>query len=175
MKHVKLFENYNQIHTEVFDYNGFEKLIYSTTENQSVFDRIRFLSRREFSYWDLEKETYYIVLFENSKIIGVAKIGYYPIDSNHEKDFSIPFFSIDKEYRNQGYSHVLADKLFETAKEKGLDIRTSTYTYVGYLKLKPLFNKYADKHGVIFTDKDDSDLIDYKHMYDDDLNHKNEI
>lgn len=180
MKYLKsLFSKINKknIRVETFDCEQMEKLIYGsdgTPQDKTIFDRIRFFSSEDFKWISNDNKPYYSVLFDKDKIIAVAKIGYYSMNSEHENDYSISFFSIDIEYRNNGLSHLLADELFRFAKEKGLDIRTSTYTYVGYLKIKPLFNKYSEKHGVKFLDRDDSSLMDAEWMYDKNLIHRNE-
>lgn len=174
---MKIFRKYYNYNTKIKTYNHSEffKLVYGSggmPNDETIFNRIRYLHSDELKNRILvdENQFYYIVLFKGKKIIGIAKLGYYSNSSEHEKQYGISFLSIDKEYRGRGYSNLLADEMFKLAKEKCLDVATSTYTVVGYKKLKPLFNKYAKKHGVKFTDKDDKSLMDAEWMYDDDLN-----
>lgn len=164
----------------VLNYSEFFKLIYGNgglPKDKTVFERIRFLDSNTFN-WSQETSVkpYFIILQDGKKVIGLAKIGYYDMNASHEKDYSLAFLSIDINYRNMGLTRVIADKMFEFLKEQKMDFRTSTYTYVGKIKLQKILNEMAVKWDVKFLDKEDSDgTIDYEKMYDENLNHKSEI
>lgn len=181
MKYLESFSKYktNNIRVESMDYDGFFKLIYGKggmPEDETVFDRIRFMSTFDFD-WRQKQDVkpYFVVLFDNNKVIGVAKMGYFNMSAESENEYSISYFSIDKEYRNNGYSRLMANEVFKLAKEKGFDMSTSSYSFVGFKKLRHLFNEYAKKWGVKFKDKkDDDSLHDAEWMYDDNLIHMHE-
>ena len=100
------------------------------------------------------ENAYYIVLLIGDKIIGVAKVDYYSKPTS-----VIRFFSIDKEYRGCGYSRLMADALFNEAKNRNKNITTALYTQLGKTRLQHLFNEYAKKHGVKFIDRKESDPL----------------
>lgn len=167
---IKKFEDFkNSFHVEVYSSNELEKIIYKNGQlkDLTLFKRIRYFSNSDFGWGELQNKPYYVALFDKDKIIGVAKIGHYSLNAKHDKNYSISFFSIDKDYRNMGLSRLMCDALFEFAKENGFDISTSTYTYLGKMYLQKLFNEYSKKHNVIFYDKDDKDwgLIDNEQQY----------
>ena len=115
--------------------------------------------------------SYFVVLKENDIVIGVAKIAHYYMDNLTENEYSLAYLSIDINHRNKGYTRLMCDEMFKNLKEQGLELRTSSYTYVGFIKLRKLLNFYSEKHGVKFYDKSDSDyLITPESMYDSNLN-----
>jgi len=93
--------------------------------------------------------------------------------------YQLLFFSIDKNYRSNGYSHLICDSLFQEANKRNKEIQTSTYTVLGKSYLQHLFNSYAKKYNVIFHDKEESDYLhDTPCMYEmvgNKLLHKSEI
>ena len=172
MKIIRNFYNYNT-KIKTYNHSEFRKLIYGSggqANDKTIFHRIKYLHHTDFDFVINDEQFYYIVLFKGKKIIGIAKLGYYPNSSKSETEYGISFLSIDKDYRGRGYSHLLVDNMFKLASEKGLDVATSLYTYAGFTKLKPLFNKYANKYNVQFRDKDGKSLMDAKWMYDDKIN-----
>ncbi len=162
--------NQSEFFKEVYGQGG-------SPNDATVFDRIRYLSSYDFHFSQNDIEPYYTVLKDNEKIIGVCKIGNYP-NSHSSSDsvlYSISFFTIDKNYRNKGYTRLIADELFKFVKTNNYSIDTSAYSYVGFLKLRHILNEYAIKHQVNFIDKkDDDSLHDGLWMYDENLNHINE-
>ncbi len=170
-------ENYQ---VSVLDYDGFFQLIYGNggmPKDETVYDRIRFFNTYDFG-WSQKSQVkpFYTVLQDGDKVIGIAKIGFYSSNNFHEKDYSLSYLSIDLEYRNKGLTRVIADKLFEFLKEKGFELKTSSYTYAGKMKLQKVLNDMSIKWDVKFTDKKETDsLIDADWMYDENLNHKEEI
>lgn len=164
----------------VLDYKGCFQLIYGNggmPKDKTVYERIRFFHPECFS-WSQETEVkpYFVVLQDGKKVVGMAKIGQYKMNNHHEKDYSLSFLSIDIAYRNKGLARVIVDKLFEFLKDKDFELKTSSYTYVGKIKLQKILNEMATKWEVKFTDRKESDsLIDYDKMYDENLNHIEEL
>lgn len=155
---------------KTYDYESFRKLI-SSLKDTTVFDRIRFFGRDDISWYEDSSKPYFMVLTINNKIVGMAKIGYYKSDGG----YCLSFLSIDIKHRNKGYCRIIADEMFRFLKEKNLDLRTSSYTFVGKTKMQHILNECAVKHDVLFIDKKDTDsLIDAEYMYDENLIHKNE-
>ncbi len=159
--------NYSEMLSKVYNGGG---LI-----DPTIFDRIRYFSRDDFDWLQKDLKPFYVVLTLDSKIIGLVKCTYYEMDALHEKNFSLSFFSIDMQYRNFGYSRLMADKLFEYASVNGIELNTSTYTYLGKLKLQKIMLEMALKYNVVFNDKKDTDhLNDGEWIYDKNLIHQNE-
>jgi GNAT superfamily N-acetyltransferase len=128
-------------------------------KDETIEDRIEFFNLNNITDSTTAKfeNSYYIVLSLGDKIIGVAKVGYYSKSTS-----VIRFFSIDKEYRGSGYSRLMADALFNEAKNRGKNIATSLYTESGKSNLQHLFQEYAKKHGVKFIDRKENDPL-YKY------------
>ena len=177
MKYLKLFEEYkhsDNLKVDTLDFSEFFKKIYGSSggspNDETIYDRIRYLSEDDFHYTQKDIDPHFIVLEKEDKIIGIAKLAHYPYYDNNV--YSISYFSIDKNYRNKGYSRIMADELFKYAKNNNWTINTSKYSYVGFKKLRPILNEYAIKYNVTFIDrKDDDELHDGKWMYDSELNH----
>ncbi len=146
------------------DSHQFSQLVMNTNFSDGYFkddtieDRIEFFNITNTHISDstprMNENAYYIVLLIGDKIIGVAKVGYYSKPTS-----VIKFFSIDKEYRGCGYSRLMADALFNEAKNRNKNIATSLYTQLGKTHLQHLFNEYAKKHGVKFIDRKKSDPL----------------
>lgn len=153
---------------KVLNVDQLSEIIYKDFDlaDETLFDRIRYFSSNDLGYHFAQTNAYYVVAFDNAKIVGVAKVAYYKLSARHENNFSIPFLSVDKDYRGQGISKLLCDVLFKTAKERGLEISTSSYTVLGKRYLQHIFNKYAMIHNVTFYDKNESEsIIDNPNMY----------
>lgn len=167
---------------KVVDYKGVLPYIFGKIGliDETIFDRIRYFHWSCFSYsQEHNVKPFFVLLLEDTKIIGVAKVGYFDLSAHNERDWSISFFSIDKHYRGKGYSRLMADALFSHAKEVGYEISTSSYTVLGKAHLQHLFNEYANKHGVIFHDKKETDYLhdteDYYVIVDGKKLHKDEV
>ncbi|MEI7765645.1 MAG: GNAT family N-acetyltransferase [bacterium] len=119
----------------------------------------RFLSKEEggvFEYSALEGTSIYRehfcfpVIKIGDKIIGLSKL---QKDPYKDKNYWIQFLSIDPEYQEKGYASKLAEEIFRFAKQEGYSLETSSYTEIGFEKLKGLFNKLAEKYSINFIDK----------------------
>lgn len=172
MKNIKTYDSFN-ITTKSMDLDQFRSYLRNNDKNKNIFDKIRFFQPNDLSFLSDKIKPHFILLEKNNEIIGLSKIANYPYDNDNV--YSVSFFTIDKEFRNKGYSRLMLDELFKLAKQKGWILKSSSYTYVGFIKLRKLFNEYAKKYLVEFIDKKDDDhLIDTKHMYDDNLIHRDE-
>lgn len=162
MRILKKFESFSNYQIVVFqNIEELANVIWKDGElvDPTVFDRIRYFSIDDFGYYQSKTNAYYVTAFDNEKIIGVAKVGHFSIQARNEKNYAISFFTIDKDYRKQGLARQMCDALFRTAKEKGYEISTSSYTFLGKKFLQHLFNEYAKKYNVTFYDKTEQDSL----------------
>lgn len=162
----------NKVIIKSMDLNSFRKYL-TNGYNKDLIDKIRFFTSNDLSYMSDKLNSHFILLEKNGEIIGLSKIANYPFD---ELDvYSISFLTIVKEFRNKGYSRMMVDELFRLVKQNKWKVKTSSYTYVGFIKLRNIFNEYSKKHLVEFIDKkDDDSLIDTEDMYNDKLIHRDE-
>ena len=115
------------------------------------------LNVQVFKYFDnridfLEIENvYFFTLFIDGKLIGLAHIRKSPHIHN---TYWLSYLSILNEYENMGYGSKLSEYIFKWFCENNLQFETSSYSEIGYLKLKPLFNKLSKKYSVQFIDKE---------------------
>lgn len=94
------------------------------------------------------KSDYYIVLYDDNYIIGIAKLGSSPYVENR---YWISFISVDEQYRSNGYSKILIEEIFKLAKEKNLTIEGSYQTDMGKERIGDYINKVADKYNVLYV------------------------
>lgn len=156
---------------EVLNNKEFFELVYgksSLPSDRTIFKRIKYFDVHDISYSN--KISYFVVLKENNKVIGLAKLAHYKMDNMHENEYSLAYLSIDINYRNKGYTRLMCEKMFEFIKKINLDLKSSSYTYVGFVKLRKLLIEYSKKHEVNFSESNDSNLITPKEMYDSNLN-----
>lgn len=179
MRYIKKFnENTEQLSVEVLKPDELFNSIYDFDEyelkDKTIYDRIRYFSGNDFGY--NVNPMFFTVLKLNEKIIGVAKCGYYSMNAHSDNNYSISFFSIDKNYRGNNYARLMCDKLFSYAKDNNLDISSSSYTVLGKEQLEHLFIEYANKYNVKFYnaehmhDSEDSyKIIDGKKLHKSEL------
>lgn len=161
------------ITVEYLDNKELYKLVYGGTSlpiDRSVFKRIKYFDVSDVNCYS-KKTSYFVVLKEDETIIGLAKIAHYSMDNLSDNEYSLGYLSIDIKHRNKGYTRLMCDEMFSNLKQQGLELRTSSYTYAGFIKLRKLLNFYSEKHNVKFYDKSDTDyLITPESMYDSNLN-----
>jgi len=160
-KFIRVFEEFSALSVHVYDMEQLFNRLYDGSElkDKTVYKRIRYFSGNDFNWSQRDTNPYYVSLEMGDKVIGLAKVGYYSMSARNENNYSISFFSIDKDFRGNKYSRLMADKLFAEAKKRGLEISTSSYTVLGKEHLQHLFNEYADKHRVVFYDKTEDDFM----------------
>lgn len=151
------------ISIKIFDFDGFFEAVYGCGGmpiDESIFNRIRYMNTYDFGYEQKHSvKPYFVVLFEGNKIIGVSKQGYYSLSAPNKNTLSIAYLSIDKDYREKGYARLMVNEVFAEAKRRGIEIQTSSYSFMGKQRLKALFNEYAVKHCVVFYDKKETDYL----------------
>jgi len=136
-----------------------EKIIY---KGESLPQDDRFLPSEKggvFKYFDISDFTnvldksnkFYPVIKIENKIVGLAELEENP---NTFKTLWIKFLSIDSNQQNKGYASKLAEEIFKFAQKEGYSIESSSYSEIGYQKLKELFIKFAEKFDVNFIDTD---------------------
>jgi RimJ/RimL family protein N-acetyltransferase len=118
---------------------------FSLIENGGVFKYFNILD-----ILNNQKNKFYSIINVGNKIIGLCELEKSPYQ---EKVFWIKFLSIDQEYQGQGYASKLAEEIFRFAKQEHYTLEGSSYSDEGDKKLKPLFNKMAEKYLVNFIDK----------------------
>jgi len=120
----------------------------------------RFISQDKggvFKYFDLSEitnplsrgERFFPLIELEGEVIGLAELEKKPEDS---KTFWIKFLSIDSEYQNKGYASKLAEEIFRFAQKEDISLETSSYSEIGYQKLKSLFKRLAEEMSVNFID-----------------------
>lgn len=150
----------------IADYDQMLEMIYGEDgiKDATVYDRIRYFSSSDFGWMQRDKvKPFFSVLKEGEKIIGLAKAGYFDLSAKSPLDWSISFFSIDKNYRGNGYSRMMVEAIFKHAKEKGYEISPSYYSVLGNERVKHLLEMYAEKYGVKFYQHDR--MHDIESMY----------
>lgn len=154
---VSLVELYNQIlneNTIIQDLssNEMSKYIYRDDEYDPRFQnykdggKFKYLSSDDFN----SNEVRFFIIKENDLVVGLAHIRKSPYTEN---TWWLSYLSIDKDYQNKGYASKLTDYIFKWFNKNNLNFETSSYTEEGMIKLKPLFNKLAQKYKVKFIDK----------------------
>jgi GNAT superfamily N-acetyltransferase len=142
------------ITTQTLNANELTDLIY---KGNNLPQDGRFLPTEEggvFEYFNLMhagRDSKFPVVKEGDKIVGLSELEKSPYA---DKTFWIQFLSIDPKYQNKGYASKLAEEIFRFAKQEEYSLETSSYTEIGYEKIKGLFNKLAEKYYVNFIDKE---------------------
>lgn len=148
----------NGLIVQIFTVEEAAKLIYeSSVVDLTVFDRIQYFSSFDFNYNPNADRMFFTMVLDGKKIVAIAKLAYYSLNARNDSDWSIGFFSIDEEYRCKGLSRLMADAMFAEAKNRELEVSTSSYTVLGKERIRHIFNQTAKKHCVVFHDKEDED------------------
>lgn len=156
----KLLETSNTIKFKI--YNGYEFYEYiSKNGPNNTFDT-RFLLKNDggnkaFKYYQYDdfkiepKNVFFFGLEYNNQLIALAHIRKSP---HLQNTYWLSYLCVDPLYEHKGYATILAEYIFKWYKQHGLQFETSSYTEIGYIKLKPLFNRLALKYNVNFIDKE---------------------
>ena len=97
-------------------------------------------------------------------IVVICKLDYF---DNEKTDYTICYFSIDRQYRNKKLTRLLIEGLYTWLKDNNYSLSSSSWTVPGNLKLRPLLNSMAIEFGVEFQDNDRK--FDSQHEYNDEL------
>jgi GNAT superfamily N-acetyltransferase len=160
MKILKTYELFHEPIYSVVHLDGWEMSDLISTDN-TLKDRIRFFDYRDYLH---SNKPIYFVLFADDLIVGICKIDYF----EHENtDYTICYFSIDRQYRNQKLTRLLIEGLYTWLKDNNYSLSSSSWTVPGNLKLRPLLNSMAKEFGIQFIDNDRKH--DTQREYNDDL------
>ena len=140
-----------------------------TRKDNTLKTRIRFFNYSDTTSW-YDQEPRFTVLFADDLIIGVCKIDKY---DNQEGDFSIAYFSIDRDFRNRKLTRLMIDTLFDFILDNDYSLDSSSWTYPGMTKLKPLIDSIAKERGVKWITNNKKHDAEWN--YNDDFIHRNEM
>lgn len=162
-------KNYNNFILENIDLNNIKTYTISSKEllqkieyNTADLDtRIKYFKGSDFNnterIYTKDKieikpiHNYFTILELNNKIIGVANIYQSPYEHNV---LWMKFLSIDEKYQNLHLTKYIVDELFKFISKnlKDFKLEPSTYSKIGFLKLKPLLKKYSEIYNVELID-----------------------
>lgn len=97
-----------------------------------------------------DTNTRFITAFKKDLMVSMCCLKY----SDVYDLWCIAFLSVDPKHQGKGYASIVADAAFKYCKEQGLVLETSSYSKDGLIKLKPLFNRLAEKYELEFVDKE---------------------
>ena len=138
--------------------------------DRNIEKRLRFFDRK----YDLnsihhDDDFVFFTAFDGDKIIAIAKIGYYSTTDSDPQHRVLAYITIDREYRGLKLTRVLVTELVRYCKKYKFSISASSWTVVGYAKLRPLMIEICKKYKVKY--KDHKRLIDSESEYDDNMTH----
>jgi len=168
---MKIFEHFYepQYSSANMNIDDFDKIV---SQDDTIKKRIRFFDYSDSNTW-FDKKPRFTVMFADDLIIGICKIDSY---DNSEADYSISYFSIDKDFRNRKITRLMINTLFDYILDGDYTLDSSSCTHPGMTKLKPLIDKIAEERGVKWTSNDrrhdtetsyDDDFLHYQEMNDD--------
>lgn len=163
----KLYLESNTISNfKIFDADQFYKYLWRTGEFDIRFKNKMDGGNKRFKYMQLSddmrkdydhpdtinnlRQVYFFGLEVNDIIVALAHIRRSP---RLEKTYWLSYLCVDPEFEGNGYASQLSEYIFKWFKEHNLQFESSSYTEDGFIKLKPLFNKLANKYSVPFIDK----------------------
>lgn len=92
----------------------------------------------------------YAYVIKDGALIAVSKVM-----KTSSGQWAIAYTEVREDYRNQGYASKLMESLFDFAHKHNMDLVSTAYTKLGYIKLKPLTEKLAKKYNVNYIEKDE--------------------
>ena len=123
----------------------------------------RFLSPDKggvFKYFDIQKlisihkkreNLFYPVIKIDDKIIAICELEKSPYEENL---FWITGVSVDPAYQGNRYASMVLEETFRFAKEREVALLGSQYSEKGFIRLKSVCHRLADKYGVEFRESD---------------------
>lgn len=117
------------------------------TEDGGVF---RYFDLEEIvGYFGKQKEKYFPVVEVDNKIVALSQLQKSPYAEN---TFWVSFVSVDPIFQGKKYASKLVKEIFRFAKEKQISLEASSYSEIGWQKLKRLFVEESEKTGVPWHD-----------------------
>ena len=168
MKYLKLYESFYEPEYSCVNLtrDEFREL---TDKDETLTKRIRYFNTSDVSSW-YDVNPKFTVMFADELIIGICKIDDY---ENEPQDFTISYFSIDRDFRNRKLTRLMIDTLFDFISDGNYTLNSSSWTHPGMTKLKPLLDKIAEERGIKWITNDRK--MDGEWMYNDDFINRNEM
>ena len=145
-----------------------------TEKDNTLQKRIRFFNYSDTTSW-YDVKPRFTVLFADDLIIGICKIDNY---DNEEQDYTISYFSIDRDFRNRRLTRLMIETLFDFIEEGDYTLNSSSWTHPGMIKLKPLIDSIAKERNIKWVTNNrkhdgewayNDDFINQNEMTDDEL------
>ena len=92
---------------------------------------------------------FYPVIKADDKIVAICELEKSPYEENL---FWITGVSVDPAYQDKRYASMVLEETFRFAKEIGVVLLGSQYSEKGFIKLKSVCHRLADKYGVEFRE-----------------------
>lgn len=118
-------------------------------------NRLRFF-KHEIPNNIINEEFHYFCVEKNNEIIAVLKLkegGNYSLKNNKYNNW-ISYISVNKDFKNKGYSKILIEECFKYLKKNKKEILVSGYTKEGFQKLKKTIKDMSKKYEVNYSDED---------------------
>lgn len=139
-------ESDNNIFSKI--YTGRDFLALYNTKIKEINSFKYFCNSMDFNDFD---NVYFFVLYNGENMVGLAHIRKSPYIDN---TYWLSYLSILPKHENKGYASMLSNYIFKWYSDNGIQFETSSYSEQGLIKLKPLFNRLANKYNVSFIDKE---------------------
>lgn len=92
------------------------------------------------------KNEFYIIAFHDELIIGIAGLEFNPYTKKPKSEVWIKFVSVDGRFRKIGIATKLIEEIFKWSEENKWILSNSSYTELGKLYLKNIFEKISNKY-----------------------------
>lgn len=102
-------------------------------KNKDLKDRIKYF---ESPYFLNKYPRVYFIVLKGNKILAMAETGL----DQYEKEpniLAMMFLSVDKDHQGKGLSSKILEEIFIYCKKNHLQLKMSSYTQEGFLKLRP--------------------------------------
>ena len=151
----------------ITQYNGIEfKNLLENPDNV----RILYIYDSDYlSYFSKDVEKWnsnynYFVCWKGLEIAAIAKTKT-NLDDLDDKVFELIYMEVVTKYQNEGIATLLTKEIFKHCNRFNYVFKTCSYTKIGEIKLKPLFNRLAEKMGLVFIDNENGDWIKKSFVY----------
>lgn len=103
----------------------------------------------QYSDYNDEPKIYFFGLEIDNVLVALGHIR----QTKNINQYKLSYLCVDALYEGKGYASMLAENIFKWFSKNNYTFETTKYTEIGFIKLKPLFNKLAQKYNVNFIDK----------------------
>ena len=98
-----------------------------------------------------QKEPLFPVVKDGDEVVGLAQLEKSPYKENR---YWISFISVDPTYQGKRYASKLVEEIFNFAKRENVSLQASSYKEDGWLKLKDILKREAEKTGIEWEDEE---------------------